>query len=265
MSAIPTTDAEWAEKIAKMKENLPERPLSQPPIPLGVHRTIDHTLLTQPVEPSQIDQLCAEAREHDFAAVCVRLEHVPQAKEQLKDSNIAVACVIAFPEGTHETAEKVREAEEAVSKGARELDMVIHYRLLKEGRYMEVYRDVVAVRKAAPPPVVLKTIIEASVLDKDELLDATIVSCMAGADFIKTSTGWNGGASTQHVTLMRIAADLCGRSTKIKASGGLRTAEDVVKMLKAGAHRIGTSNGVKIMREVDEGEILEQGASHAVS
>jgi deoxyribose-phosphate aldolase len=121
------------------------------------------------------------------------------------------------------------------------------------------------VRKAAPPPIVLKTIIEATVLDRDQLLDATIVSCVAGADFVKTSTGWNGGASTQDVTLMRIAADMCGRNSKIKASGGLRSAEDVVKMLKAGAHRIGTSNGVKIMAEMNEGEILEQGASHAVS
>ncbi|CAG7918409.1 unnamed protein product [Penicillium olsonii] len=265
MSAIPATDAEWAEKISKMKENLPDRVLSQPPIPLGVHRTIDHTLLSEPVETSQIDKLCAEAREHNFATVCVRLENVPRAVAQLKGSDTTIACVVAFPEGTHETASKVREAQEAVSQGASELDMVIHYRLLKEGRYTEVYQDIIAVRKAAPPPIVLKTIIEASVLDRDELLDATIVSCMAGADFVKTSTGWEGGACTQDVTLMRIAADMCGRSTKIKASGGLRTAEDVVKMLKAGAHRIGTSNGVKIMQEMDEGEILEQGASHAVS
>lgn len=120
-------------------------------------------------------------------------------------------------------------------------------------------------RTAAGPPIVLKTIIESSLLDEDEILDATIVSCIAGADYVKTSTGWEGGASTQSVTQMRIAADLCGRNTKIKASGGLRTAQDVVKMLKAGAHRIGTSNGVKIMNEIDEGEILEQGSSHAVS
>jgi deoxyribose-phosphate aldolase len=88
---------------------------------------------------------------------------------------------------------------------------------------------------------------------------------MAGADFIKTSTGWNGGASADHVALMRDAADMCGRSSKIKASGGIKTADDMLRMLKAGAHRIGTSNAVKIMQQVDEGEALEQGASHAVS
>jgi deoxyribose-phosphate aldolase len=171
--------------------------------------------------------------------------------------------VIAFPEGTHETAEKVREAKEAVTQGARELDMVIRYGLLKEGRYTEVYDDILAVRKAAPSPIVLKTILEASVLDKEQLIDAAIVACMAGADFIKTSTGWNGGASVQHVTLMRTAADMCGQSCMIKASGGVRTADDAVRMLKAGAHRIGTSAGINIMHEVNEGEILEQGASHA--
>ncbi|KAJ5780493.1 hypothetical protein N7457_005653 [Penicillium paradoxum] len=265
MSAIPATDAEWAEKIAKMKEHLPEHTLSQPPIPIPtrVNRTIDHTLLTTPIDASQIDTLCKEALEHDFAAVCVRLEHVPRAVAHVKGSNTAVACVVAFPEGTHETAEKVREAKEAVAQGAQELDMVIRYGLLKEGRYTEVYEDVLAVRKAAPAPIILKTILEASMLTKDELLDATIVSCMAGADYIKTSTGWNGGASLQHIALMRIAAEISGSTCKIKASGGLRNADDVVRMLKAGAHRIGTSSGIKIMREVDEGEVLEQGVGHA--
>ncbi|KAJ5766868.1 uncharacterized protein N7511_004484 [Penicillium nucicola] len=263
MSAIPATDAEWAQKISDMKKHLPKRTLSQPPIPLRINRTIDHTLLSTPIDVTQIDNLCEEALDQDFASVCVRLEHVARAAALVKDSNTLVACVIAFPEGTHETIEKVREAKEAVAQGARELDMVIWYNLLKEGRYTEVYDDILAVRKAAPSPIVLKAILEASVLDKEQLIDATIVACMAGADFIKTSTGWNGGASVQHVALMRIAADMCGRSCMIKASGGLRTAEDVLRMLKAGAHRIGTSGGVKIMREVNEGEVLEQGASHA--
>ncbi|KAJ5455059.1 hypothetical protein N7475_010180 [Penicillium sp. IBT 31633x] len=264
MSAIPATDAEWAQKIANMKQHLPERTLSQPPIPTSVNRTIDHTLLSTPIEASQIDQLCKEALEYDFAAVCVRVEHVARAAAHLKGSNTAVACVVGFPEGTHETAAKVQEAKEAVSQGANELDMVIRYGLLKEGRYTEVYEDVLAVRKAAPAPIILKTILEASLLTKDELLDATIVSCMAGADYIKTSTGWNGGANVQHIALMRHAAEMCGCTCKIKASGGLRSAEDVVRMLKAGAHRIGTSSGVRIMREMDEGEVLEQGADHVM-
>ncbi|KAJ5306271.1 hypothetical protein PENANT_c017G04761 [Penicillium antarcticum] len=263
MSAIPTTDAEWAQKISNMKQQLPARSLSQPAIPLRINRTIDHTLLKTPIDASQIDTLCQEALEQDFAAVCVRLEHVSRAAALVKDSNTLVACVIAFPEGTHETVEKVREAKEAVAQGARELDMVIRYELLKEGRYTEVYDDILAVRKAAPSPIVLKAILEASVLDKEQLIDATIVACMAGVDFIKTSTGWNGGATIQHVTLMRTAADMCDRSCMIKASGGIRSAGDVGRMLEAGAHRIGTSAGVKIMHEVNDEEVLEQGTSHA--
>lgn len=265
MSAIPSTDAEWAETITKMKNQVPRRSLSQPPIPTQIHRTIDHTLLTVPTDPTQIDTLCKEALEYDFAAVCVRLEHVARAASHVKGTNTAVACVVGFPEGTHPTAEKVREAKEAVAQGANELDMVIRYNLLKEGRYTEVYEDVVAVRQAAPPPVILKAIIEASMLEGDQLIDATIVSCMAGADYIKTSTGWNGGASVGHVTQMRIAAGMCGDTCLIKASGGIRSAEDALRMLKAGALRIGTSAGVKIVKEIDEGEVLEQGSGHAVA
>jgi deoxyribose-phosphate aldolase len=261
MSAIPETDAEWAEKISSMKKSQP-RTLSQPPIPTSVHRTIDHTLLSTPIEPTQIDTLCKEAVDFNFATVCVRLEHVARAVSHVKDSTTSVACVVGFPEGTHATSEKVREAQEAVAQGAAELDMVIRHGLLKEGRYKEVYEDVLAVRKAAPAPVLLKTILEASLLSEDELLDASIVCCLAGADFIKTSTGWNGGASVEHIRLMCVAVDMCGSTCRIKASGGIRSAQDLVKMLKAGAHRIGTSSGVKIMREMNDEEVLEQGCGH---
>lgn len=265
MSAIPSTDAEWAEKIANMKQQLPIRSLSQAPIPTQIHRTIDHTLLATPIDPSQIDTLCKEALEYDFAAVCVRLEHVARAASHVKGTNTALACVVGFPEGTHPTAEKVREAKEAVAQGATELDMVIRYPLLKEGRYTEVYEDVLAVRKAAPAPVTLKAIIEASLLDDAQILAATIVSCLAGADYVKTSTGWNGGATVDQVRSMRLAADMCGCSCLIKASGGIRNAEALLRMLKAGAFRIGTSAGTSIMKEIDEGEILEQGCGHAVA
>ncbi|CRL20594.1 Deoxyribose-phosphate aldolase/phospho-2-dehydro-3-deoxyheptonate aldolase [Penicillium camemberti] len=265
MSEIPSSDAEWAEKIGNMKKQLPKRSLSQPPIPTQINRTIDHTLLATPIDPTQIDTLCKEALEYDLAAVCVRLEHVARAASHVKGTNTGLACVVGFPEGTHPTAEKVREAKEAVAQGANELDMVIRYNLLKEGRYTEVFEDVRAVRNAAPPPIILKAILEASVLDKDQLIDATIVSCMAGADYIKTSTGWNGGASVEHVTQMGLAASMCGCTCLIKASGGIRNAADLLRMLKAGAQRIGTSAGVNIMKEIDEGEVLEQGCSHSVA
>lgn len=268
MSAVPSTDAEWAAHIAAIKEKLPQRSNEhQATIPLRVHRVIDHTLLATSIEPSQIDTLCAEAREHDFVAVCVRLEHVARAVANLKDTpNTAVACVVGFPEGTQETADKVREAKEAVAAGATELDMVINYPLLKEGRYTAVYEDVAAVRRAAPTPVKLKTIVETSQLDCDELTAAVVVCCTSGTDFVKTSTGFNGGGATvQNVAHMAAVANLCGGGCMVKASGGVRSAQDCVFMLKAGAQRIGTSSGVKIMSELEEGEVLEQGASHAVS
>ncbi|KAJ5114728.1 hypothetical protein NUU61_000487 [Penicillium alfredii] len=266
MSSTPSTDAEWAAQISKMKEWLPARSVSQPPIPLGIHRMIDHTLLKEPIAPEQIDTICKEAHENNFAAVCVRLGYVARAVANLKDvPGTVVACVVGFPEGTHETADKVREAKEAVEQGASELDMVIKYELLQKGMYTAVYDDIVAVRQAAPAPITLKTIVEVAKLDKDQLMAATIVCCMAGADFVKTSTGFNGGASVQHISLMRVAADMCGRDCKIKASGGIRSAEDCVRMVKAGAQRIGTSSGVRIVTELNEGELLEQGASHAVS
>lgn len=266
MAEPPANDGEWAAQINQMKEWLPDKPVSQGTIPLSVHRTIDHTLLKLPIELSQIDTLCAEAREYDFATVCVRLEHVARAAENLKDTpGTEVACVVGFPEGTHDTAEKVREATEAVANGASELDMVINYPLIQEGKYTAVWEDIVAVRKAAPRPIRLKTIIETGQLSEDEQIAAAIVCCLAGADFVKTSTGFSGGgASVQSVTQMRIVADLCGRDCKVKASGGLRTAEDCIRMLKAGAERIGTSAGVHIMTALNEGEVLEQGASHAV-
>ena len=265
MSAIPSTDAEWAQKIANMKQKLPKPSLSQPPIPTQVNRTIDHTLQTSPVEDSQIDKLCKEALEYEFAAVCVRPEHVARAASHVKGSNTAVACIVGFPEDAHKTAEKVQEAKEAVAQGATELDMLIRYDLVKEGRYTEVYKDIHAVRKAAPSPIILQAILEASELDSDQLIDATLVSCMAGSDFIKTSTGRDGGASTEHIKLMHHAAQMCGCSCSIKASGGIHNSVNLLRMLKAGAYRIGTPDGVKIMQEIDEGEALEQGCGHAVS
>ncbi|KAJ5555108.1 Aldolase-type TIM barrel [Penicillium sp. DV-2018c] len=257
MSVIPETDAEWAEKISTLKKSLPST-LPPPPNATGIHRTIDHTLLSTPIEPTQIDTLCKEALDSNFATVCVRLEHVARAISNLKEpgSTTAVACVVGFPEGTHPTTEKVREAQKAVAHGAAELDMVIQHGLLKEGRYKEVYDDVRAVREAAPAPVILKTILEASLLSEDELLAATIVCCLAGTDFVKTSTGWHGGATVEQVRLMRAAVHVCGGTCRIKASGGIRSAQDAMKMLEAGAHRIGTSSGMKIMREMGDSKGL---------
>lgn len=264
MSSIPSNDAEWAAAISLLKDRGPERPLSPPACPLGMPAMIDHTLLKEPTEPEQIDALCQEAREYKFATVCVRLGYVGQAAANLKDTSVGVACVVGFPEGTHDTQDKVKEAREAVEQGARELDMVINYPKLKNGEYTAVYDDILAVRTVAPAPVLLKTIIEASELDKDEIIAATIIACMAGVDFVKTSTGYKGPATLDYIMTMRIALRAAGYpSVGIKASGGIRNATDSLRMVKAGATRIGTSAGVNIVRESENGEILEQGASHA--
>ncbi|CEJ57204.1 hypothetical protein PMG11_05905 [Penicillium brasilianum] len=266
MSSIPSTDAEWAVAISLLKDRGPPRPSSPPASPLGIPAMIDHTLLKEPIEPQQIDTLCQEARENNFATVCVRLAFVARAAANLKDKpNVGVACVVGFPEGTYDTSDKVKEAREAVEQGANELDMVINYPKLKNGQYTAVYDDILAVRRAAPAPVLLKAIIEASELDRDEIIAATIISCMAGVDFVKTSTGYKGPATVDHVTTMRMATQAAGYpSVRIKASGGIRNATDSLKMVKAGATRIGASAGVNIVRELEDGEILEQGAGHAV-
>jgi deoxyribose-phosphate aldolase len=266
MSSIPSTDAEWTAAISSLKERGPERPLSPPACPLHIQAMIDHTLLKVPTEPEQIDVLCQEARENGFATVCVRLNFVAQAATNLKNTpNVGVACVVGFHEGTYDTQDKVKEALEAVAQGARELDMVINYPKLKNGEYTAVYNDILAVRRAAPAPVLLKAIIEASELDRDQIIAATIISCMAGVDYVKTSTGYKGPATMNHIMTMRIAAEAAGYpNIGIKASGGIRNARDALRMVKAGATRIGASAGVSIARELEDGEITEQGASHAV-
>lgn len=272
MSSVPRTDAEWASHISQLKERIPGRSLSQPTISLQIPPMIDHTLLNTeadlvtPADSARVDKLCDEAKEYGFATVCVRLEHVARAVTNLKDvPHTGVSCVVGFPEGTYDTSEKVREALEAVATGATDLDMVINWPLLQHGAYSRVFEDIMAVRRAAPPPIKLKAIVEAAQLDRDQLIAATIVCCTAEADFVKTCTGYAGSASVDHITTMRLVGELCFNSCQIKASGGIRTAGDCLRMMKAGAKRIGTSSGIAIMKEMDEGELLEQGAGHAVT
>ncbi|KAJ5918220.1 hypothetical protein N7454_010595 [Penicillium verhagenii] len=266
MSTVPLNDPDWAALIHSLTQRIPERSIPKLQIPLNIPQLIDHTLLAESAEESQIDVLCTEAKEYEFATVCVRLNHVARAAANLKDTKVGVACVVGFPEGTHDTKEKVREAIEAVSQGATELDMVINYHKLKDGGYTAVYNDIMAVRAAAPSPTKLKAILETSQLNRDQLIAAAIIACTARVDFIKTSTGFCGpGADLQSVQIMHVVSELCFSGVLVKASGGIRTASDCLRMLKAGAMRIGTSSGVKIMKEVDEGELLEQGACHAVS
>lgn len=194
MSTIPTTNAEWTEAISALSAQLTGDVLPVPPTsPEQIPGMIDHTLLKEPIEPQQIDTLCQEARQHNFATVCVRVGYVAQAVANLKDlPNVGVACVVGFHEGTYETEYKVSEAREAVALGASELDMVIDYPKLKKGEYTAVYEDVLAVRRAAPLPVLLKAILETSELEKEEIIAATLLCCIAGVDFVKVSLDSSG-------------------------------------------------------------------------
>ncbi|KAJ5623128.1 hypothetical protein N7490_011733 [Penicillium lividum] len=263
MSTVPLNDPDWAVLIGHLKECIPSRSLPELQIPSNIPRLIDHTLLALSASEEQIDVLCSEAKEYDFATVCVRPNYVARAAANLKGTNTGVASVVGFPEGTQDTKLKVQEAINAIFDGATELDMVINYPKLKDGGYTAVYNDIMAVRNAAPPPTKLKAILETSQLSRDELIAAAIVACTAGVDFIKTSTGFCGaGANVQDVRLMHLVAELCSNGCLVKASGGIRSADDCLRMLKAGAMRIGASSGVKIMQQVNEGESLEQGASH---
>ncbi|KAL2853929.1 hypothetical protein BJY01DRAFT_206153 [Aspergillus pseudoustus] len=262
--SIPEDNVEWEASISSYEKRLSEVSTDQQAsITSQVNRTIDHTQLALAATEEQIDELCAQASKYQFATVCVRLNYVQRAVQKLSDSpDVGVACVVGFHEGMYETSEKEEEAREAVGFGATELDMVLKYPLLKSKQYVDVYEDILAVRSAAPSPIGLKVILETSQLSREEIIAGSVISCLAGADYIKTSTGFNGaGALVENVALMFETAKLVGKGTKVKASGGVRTAADCLKMLKAGAERIGASSGVKIVQELEGAEVREQGGS----
>lgn len=207
---------------------------------------IDHTILKPDATQAQIRQFCSEAREHGFRSVCVNSIHVPLVAEQLRGSEVRVCAVVGFPLGAMPSAIKVAETAQAVGFGAQEIDMVIPIGTLRDGHRDAVRADIAAVR-AACPGAVLKVIIETCLLSDDEKRTACRLSVEAGADFVKTSTGFsNSGATVADVALMRAAV---GPTIGVKASGGVRTLEAVQSMVAAGADRIGTSSGIAIVTE----------------
>ncbi|KAL8853424.1 MAG: hypothetical protein Q9221_001741 [Calogaya cf. arnoldii] len=244
------TQAEWTAIINKAEKDLPSSFPEYKAPTLGTPdfaNCIDHTLLKLDANKDQIDELCEEARRHRFRSVCVRLHWVERAVQNLQGSGVLVACVVGFHEGTHPVSEKVKEASQAISAGALELDMVINYPLLKSQRYSPVFTDVAAVRNVAPHPVILKVILETAQLTQLEIIAGCKISAAAKADFVKTSTGFGGqGATVENVRLMK---NIVGPHIKVKASGGVKTVNECVSMMEAGAERIGTSNGVWIMKE----------------
>lgn len=212
---------------------------------MKLNKYIDHTLLKADATAEQIKKLCAEARQYDFASVCVNSCHVPLAKAELEGTDVKVCCVVGFPLGACFTEAKAYEAALSVERGAEEVDMVINIGAAKEGNWGLVEQDIKAVADACHPKAILKVIIETCLLTDEEKRQACLCAKRAGADFVKTSTGFSiSGATPEDVALMR---ETVGPHMGVKAAGGVRCTEDADKMISSGATRLGTSSGVKLM------------------
>jgi deoxyribose-phosphate aldolase len=215
-------------------------------VPMDLARYIDHTLLKPEAKAADIDELCAEAREYQFASVCINPTWVKRAASNLRGSGVVTCTVIGFPLGATTTAIKAMEARRALREGAREVDMVLNVGALKSGEYDAVREDIAQVAEAAHEVGGLcKVILETALLTDEEKVIASSLAKEAKADFVKTSTGFgSSGATVYDVALMR---ETVGPDMGVKASGGVRTLEDVEDMIAAGASRIGASAGVQIV------------------
>jgi deoxyribose-phosphate aldolase len=211
-------------------------------------KLIDHTLLKADASQDQIAQLCYEASKYGFAAVCVNPSYVKLCSQLLRGTPVHVCTVVGFPLGATSPEVKAYEAQQAIDDGASEIDMVINIGALKSKDYAMVERDIASVaRTCHAGGALLKVIIEAALLSDEEKVAACQLSKVAGADYVKTSTGFGpGGATTHDVELMR---QVVGPGMGIKAAGGIKTYEDAQAMVAAGATRIGASAGVKILQE----------------
>ncbi|KGR87725.1 deoxyribose-phosphate aldolase [Lysinibacillus boronitolerans] len=208
-------------------------------------RMIDHTLLKAEATKEQIEKLCAEAKQFNFASVCVNPTWVKRSSELLQGTDVLVCTVIGFPLGANTPAVKAFEAKDAIANGAKEVDMVINIGALKDKNYELVQADIAAVVEAAKDSALVKVIIESCLLTVEEKVKACELAVAAGADYVKTSTGFStGGATAEDIALMRKTV---GPELGVKASGGVRSLEDMKKMVEAGATRIGASSGVAIM------------------
>jgi deoxyribose-phosphate aldolase len=222
-------------------------------VPRDLARFIDHTLLRPDATAADIDRLCDEARAFGFAAVCVNPTWVARCARRLRGSNVRVASVVGFPFGAGTTEVKAMEARRAIRDGAREIDMVINVGALKSGDHDLVRRDVEKVADACREAGALsKVIVETALLTDEEKVVASHLAKRAKADFVKTSTGFGPGGATVHdVLLMR---ETVGPRLGVKASGGIRSAEDVREMIAAGATRIGASASVQIVTGGEPGD-----------
>ncbi|MGY6212375.1 deoxyribose-phosphate aldolase [Cytobacillus firmus] len=212
----------------------------------NVAKMIDHTLLKADATKDQIEKICAEAKEYNFASVCVNPTWVKLSSDLLNGTEVKVCTVIGFPLGASTPETKAFETKNAIENGATEVDMVINIGALKGGDNELVERDIRAVVDAAKGKALTKVIIETCLLTEEEKIRACELSVKAGADFVKTSTGFStGGATAEDIALMRKTV---GPDLGVKASGGVRSAEDAQKMIEAGATRIGASSGAAIVK-----------------
>jgi deoxyribose-phosphate aldolase len=206
---------------------------------------IDHTLLKQDATFAQIDTLCQEAKQHDFMSVCIQPHFVIFAKQKLVESSVKVCTVIGFPLGQNTRETKVFETKKAIHEGADEIDMVMNISLLKAEKFHELYLEIADIKYACQGRI-LKVILETCLLSNEEIIKACEIAKEAKADFVKTSTGFStGGATVEHVKLMKKTV---GDKLQVKASGGVRSLADMQAMIEAGATRIGTSSGIKILQ-----------------
>lgn len=214
---------------------------------MNYNKYIDHTLLKPDCTDEQIKKLCLEAKNYDFASVCVNPGYVKMCAELLKGSSVKVCTVIGFPLGATSTYSKIEETKKAIEDGAQELDMVINISRLKCHDDQYVYEEIATLKKVCKD-LVLKVIIETCLLTDEEKQRACVLAVKAKADFVKTSTGFStGGASVEDIKLMKKTVD--GKAL-VKASGGIRDSKTFLAMIEAGADRIGASAGVKIVEEL---------------
>lgn len=213
-------------------------------------KTIDHAVLKADATVDDVIHACNTAKEYGFASVCVNAAYVLTAFKHLTGTDVKVAVVVGFPLGATTSKTKAFEAKEAIDNGASEVDMVINVGFIKSGDYDSAKEDIIEVKKICGEKVLLKVILENCLLTDEEKVKACIISKDAGADFVKTSTGMStGGATLQDVLLMyKTVGDTMG----IKASGGIRTVEDAIALLKAGATRIGTGSGDTLIKQLKQ-------------
>jgi deoxyribose-phosphate aldolase len=213
---------------------------------MNIAKMIDHTLLKADAAKKEIQKLLVEAKQYQFASVCVNPTWVGYAADELRGTQVKVCTVIGFPLGANTTASKASEAKDAVQKGATEVDMVINIGAVKDKNYELVEQDIRGVVEAVQGKALVKVIIETCLLTDEEKVCVAKLVVKAGADFVKTSTGFSsGGATVEDVVLLRKTV---GAEFGVKASGGVRSLEAAEKMIAAGATRIGTSSGVKFMQ-----------------